>query len=102
MNVRVTLDVSQKYVVAYVEHEGMESALLWGNPSVQWHKDIVSEMKTLGYEVVSVAGGGWVHIVSNEKKIYFRGTSTRYGTASQEMTEELMRSAYPEFERIYE
>ncbi len=90
MNVRIFPNIKQKYILVRAVREGNEMILLWGNPNIQWHNDILEEMKNLGIEVVVVLGGGWL-FVDQEKDIkYVWGKSDRFGPVPIELVRELL------------
>lgn len=89
--VRVFPDARQKYVLVHALHGGHDALLLWGNPQLQWHKDIVDEITQAGYEVVDVLGGGWLMPKPEEGIVYVWGTSDRYGLAPQHLVREILK-----------
>lgn len=58
-----------------------EVLLLWGNPNIEWHKDIVEEMEGVGIEVAEVFGGGWLFMDPENGSVYVWGKSDRFGQA---------------------
>ncbi len=88
--VRIYPNMNQKYILVRAIRAGTESVLLWGNPNVQWHKDILDEMKDAGLEVTETLGGGWLFIDQEKGVKYVWGTSDRLGPAPIEIVRELL------------
>ncbi|MDB5265660.1 MAG: 14 kDa phosphohistidine phosphatase isoform [Parcubacteria group bacterium] len=97
-NIRITPDVSQKYILVSVAGTGGKTLFLWGNPNAEWHKDIVEEISESGLEIVSVDGGGRVLLQSKDKMIYFWGKSDRFGNADAGIIQGLLEVEYPGYE----
>lgn len=96
--IRVTPDVRQKYVLVRALHDGNDTLLLWGNPHLQWHKDIVDEITKAGYVVVEILGGGWMMPKPEEGIVYVWGKSDRYGLAPIYLVRELLKETIIEEE----
>ncbi len=79
--VRITPNTRQKYVLVKVTKDTKKLLLLWGNPNVEWHKDIVEEIKSNGFEIIEILGGGWLLRSTNEGITYVWGKSDRFGEA---------------------
>lgn len=88
--VRIYPNIKQKYILVRVIRAGIESVLLWGNPNIQWHKDILEEMKEAGLEVTETLGGGWLFVDQEKGVKYVWGKSDRLGPAPIEMVRELL------------
>lgn len=88
--VRSEPNVRQKYVVVRALYRGIESLVLWGNPDVAWHKDIVEGLADAGYEIVEVLGGGWMLPKPDEGKVYVWGKSDRFGPAPMNLVRMLL------------
>lgn len=69
--IRITPEVSQKYILAKISDN--DQILLWGNPNIEWHKDIAAEMESSGLTISEVSGGGKVKIITIPKKPYTYG-----------------------------
>lgn len=78
--VRITPEVRQKYVLVSVLQGTEEVLILWGNPAIQWHQDIVNEITSAGYHISEILGGGWL-LPKSDKSVYVWGKSDRLGLA---------------------
>jgi hypothetical protein len=91
-NTRITPNKKQKYVLVRAVKDSQQRVLLWGNPDIQWHNDIVEELVTDGYEVLEVLGGGWLLLDETTGKSYVWGKSDRFGVAPFTLVRELLGS----------
>lgn len=89
--IRITPNVKQKYILVRVIHDGNKSLVLWGNPNIQWHKDILEEMTNSGYEVLEVLGGGWLLPKPESGSIQVWGKSDRLGAAPMSLVKEVLK-----------
>lgn len=88
--VRMTPDVRQKFVLVRVASSDNEALMLWGNPNIQWHKEIVEEITNAGYHILESLGGGWLMPVTEKGTVYVWGTSDRLGTAPKNLVREAL------------
>ncbi len=95
---RITPDIKQKYVLVRVVHDGEERLILWGNPNIQWHKDILEEITASGYEISEVLGGGWLLLHNESESIYVWGKSDRLGMAPINLVKEVLKGKVVEQE----
>jgi hypothetical protein len=96
--VRATPNVKQKFVLVRVSNAGEQSLILWGNPNIQWHKDIVEEIAKSGYEITETLGGGWMLPKPEEKIVYIWGKSDRLGVAPINLVREVLKDKIVEKE----
>lgn len=94
-SVRFVPGKRQKYIVAKLHKDEMEITVLWGNPNVEWHKNIAEEITASGYTVVEVLGGGWLCLDPETQAFYVWGKSDNYGPASQELVREILTRELP-------
>ncbi len=94
-HLRIFPDVIQKYVV--VKAVGTEPLILWGNPNVEWHKDIVAEIVAQGIVVEKVLGGGRIKIDTESNSIYVWGKSSVYGEVSFSEVKNILKRIYLDF-----
>lgn len=87
--VRVTPEVKQKYVLVRVVSGAEEALIVWGNPDIQWHMDIVEEIKAAGYEITEILGGGW--LMPKDEAIYVWGKSDRFGDAPIALVQDVLK-----------
>lgn len=90
----------QKYIIVRAIRSGEEVILLWGNPDIQWHKEILEEMAASGVEVTEVFGGGWVFIDSEKGVVHVWGTSDRLGPAPMELVKKVLGEDILEYEPV--
>lgn len=90
MQVRIISNLSQKYVLVRAVHRGEEELLLWGDSTVEWHKEIIEKIIHAGYEIIEVLGGGWLHPRLEEKVTYVWGRSDRLGAAPINLVRKLL------------
>ena len=88
--VRIYPNIKQKYILTRVIQDGNELVLLWGNPNIKWHKDILQEMKDKGIEVIGPLGGGWLFFDSEMDVVYVWGKSDGLGPAPIRLVFELL------------
>lgn len=88
--VRIYPGIKQKYVIVRAMKNGTESWLLWGNPDIKWHKDILEEMKDAGIEVVEALGGGWLFVDPEKGVVHVWGESDRLGPAPMNLVRKLL------------
>ncbi len=89
-SVRIFPNIKQKFVLVRARQAGEETILLWGNPNIEWHKDILEEMEKDGIEIIETFGGGWLFIDSESKKVHIWGKSDRLGLAPIELVQRLL------------
>jgi len=65
--------------------------MIWGNPNIQWHKDIVDEASNIGYKILEVLGGGWLLLKPEEKTVYVWSKSERFGIAPISFVQEIFK-----------
>jgi hypothetical protein len=97
-SVRTTADVKQKYVLVRIIDGSEERLILWGNPNIQWHKDILEEITNAGYEVIETFGGGWLLPDSKRGTYYVWGKSDRLGPAPISLVQQVLNSEVIEAE----
>jgi hypothetical protein len=95
---RLTPYVRQKYVLVRVMLDTTEGLILWGNPNIQWHKDIVDEIARSGYEIGEILGGGWLLPKPDEGSVFVWGTSDRYGLAPISLVRTMLKDTVVEQE----
>ena len=95
IDVRLSLNVTQKYILANVENPSAQ--LLWGSPSIEWHKDIKKQMQDMGYTVLFVHGGGKICVLPEAKMIYVWGKSSAFGVAPFETVQKVLASEFPAY-----
>lgn len=100
VNPRIIPDISQKYIIAKVSNS--KELLLWGDPDIEWHKDIAQEMSDAGLVVESVRGGGRIKLVTDSKTIYVWGISSMYGAVSFREAKNILRIAYSHYDILNE
>ena len=100
VNPRVVPDVAQKYIIAKIFNS--DELLLWGDPEIEWHKDIAEEMGDAGLVVEWVRGGGRLKFVTDSKTIYVWGKSSMYGAASFREAKNILRIAYSDYDILNE
>ncbi len=93
--VKLFPEVTQKYIVAKVS--GLEQLILWGNPNVEWHKDITTEMEESGIVVENVLGGGRIRVVSKSRNIYVWGKSSVYGEISFTEVKDILKVSHVDY-----
>ncbi len=98
--VRITPDVKQKYVLVRVIHGGEEAIILWGNPDIEWHKDILEEITHAGYEIFEVLGGGWLLYNAEKETVHVWGKSDRLGVAPINLVREVLKIEVVEGESL--
>ena len=90
--VRITPNVKQKYILVRVIDDNEEKLILWGNPNIEWHKDILNELVQLGCEISEVLGGGWLLPKPETGSVYVWGKSDRLGEAPMSLVKEVLKS----------
>ena len=100
-NVRVTPAKPQKYEVVTTHTPG-EQILLWGNPDIQWHKDIVDEMERAGWSIDTVHGGGWILVAPDTQTVYVWGKSDRYGLTPKSILKTILSEVFPEHKIFFD
>lgn len=94
LSIRIFPEVSQKYIIAKISNSSQ--TLLWGNPNIEWHKDIKVEMEQSGFLVEEVRGGGKIRISVEAKIIYVWGKSGVYGEVSFLEVKRILEAVYPD------
>jgi Janus/Ocnus family (Ocnus) len=89
--IRITPDIKQKYVLVRVIYDGEKRLILWGNPNIQWHKDILEDITKSGYEISEVLGGGWLLPHRESGSVYVWGKSDRLGVAPINLVKEVLK-----------
>lgn len=79
--VRIYPGIKQKFILVRVIRGEHELVLLWGNPNIKWHKDILEEMREAGLQALDVLGGGWLFVDQVKGVAYVWGKSDRFGLA---------------------
>jgi hypothetical protein len=97
---RIAPNVKQKFVLVHVIHSGISTKVLWGDPDMEWHKDIVDEIAKSGYDILEVLGGGWMFQNLEEVVVYVWGKSDRYGAAPISAIQEVIKGKVVEGEPI--
>lgn len=88
--VRIYPSIKQKYILVRAGWDGRVAVLLWGNPNIEWHNDILGEMVNAGIEVMEVLGGGWLFVNPEEGSVHVWGKSDRFGPPPMQLVRELL------------
>jgi len=99
--VQVPFDKAQKYVVFSVDAEEGHVDMLWGDPDLTWHNDIIEKAKSLGLAIHKIYGGGRIFIDEQKKQIFVWGTSDRFGPAPRYLVEEMIEGEYPDYKLLF-
>ncbi len=98
LNINIVPTKVQKYVLVFSKKDEETVIHLRGNPTAEWHNDIVKEIISEGYNSLKVEGGGRIMLLPERKTIYFWDKSTMYGEALAIEVKMLLESKFPEYE----
>lgn len=92
MNIKIQPHVMQKFVVV----ESADDVFLWGDPTVEFHKEIVQKMRDSGISIVNVKGGAKLKM--EKESIYVWGKSSVYGEILFEEVHRMLKENFPEYQ----
>jgi len=92
MNIKIQPFVIQKFVVV----ESVDGVFLWGDPQVEFHKEIVQKMRDSGISIINVRGGAKIKM--EEGSIYVWGKSSVYGEIIFEDVRHILKEKFPEYQ----
>ncbi|KND49607.1 MAG: hypothetical protein AB203_00805 [Parcubacteria bacterium C7867-008] len=95
---RATPLIKQKFVLVRVSQSNKEHLLLWGNPDIEWHMQIIEEITNAGHEIKDILGGGWLLSKPEDRVVYIWGKSDRLGLAPIELVREVLGDSVVESE----
>lgn len=96
MNIKIQPFVIQKFVVV----ESIDDVFLWGDPRVEFHKEIVQKMRDSGISIINVKGGAKLKM--EEESIYVWGKSSVYGEIIFEEVCCILKEKFPEYQILNE
>ena len=101
-NVHIAPNEPQKFVlVRCLDSDNGQTMVLWGDPTAEWHKDIVKEIADTKTNILEVMGGGRIKLLPELKTIYVWGKSSRYGEAPADEVRPILEGAFPGYALIF-
>ncbi len=94
MNIQIQPNKIQKFVVV----ESEDGIFVWGDPNMEYHKDIVEKMRGSGISILNVRGGGKLKM--EQGIIYVWGKSTAYGEIPFKEVRQILKEKFPECQII--